>query len=505
MKAPDRDQILVAGQRPVNWHSFAVRGLRETRVDLSTIDDPTLASARGILVAEVPGKFSQLSALLNGVFRRACALGVKSVYWPADAEGEARLRYFLKRIPNAGKKYSALDWIYLHKDLEKIAEVLRRHETGPGLGHATIRYLDERHTLSDFQACLLQRAFADAQDLVVEKLTGGRTAEAFRVHATLAGLERGPQPMPFVFKVGEPQKIEDEKENYRERATPFIPFHLRPGLDEVRCVTTPTGAALVCNFVDSATPLETALMNRQGAGVIFALFETTLRGLRAHTLASTPQVDAIHDFILERVKAARIRKDATTSARIGVAHGKQFVGQPEELEAELLRAACGMSARRGTYHGDLHVGNVMARQRDAIVIDFGSMTSIGPVTADPAFLEVSIVFGTRLGDAPSLQDEWFRFVDKLYEFPLDPPLPTADYIHFAWVGRAIRELRHVVHCCGVSPREALLVLAATLLRFAGLSPYDFEEKSLVILSEERRAYALVMAQRVHKLALKWPA
>jgi hypothetical protein len=131
------------------------------------------------------------------------------------------------------------------------------------------------------------------------------------------------------------------------------------------------------------------------------------------------------------------------------------------------------------------------------------MKYTGPVTADPASLEASIVFGMRETESPKLQSEWRRFVDELYSSPLEPPLPTADHFQFAWINRAIRELRHVVHCCGVSPKEALLVLAASLLRFARFSPCDFKNSTALGISEERKAYAIVIAQRLLLEALKY--
>jgi hypothetical protein len=67
---------------------------------------------------------------------------------------------------------------------------------------------------------------------------------------------------------------------------------------------------------------------------------------------------------------------------------------------------------------------------------------------------------------------------------------------FAWLRQAIREIRHVTACCGITEMEALIVLAGCLLRFVRLSPFDLPSEKLVELSETRRCYALVIAETI---------
>jgi len=64
------------------------------------------------------------------------------------------------------------------------------------------------------------------------------------------------------------------------------------------------------------------------------------------------------------------------------------------------------------------------------------------------------------------------------------------------VNRAIREVRHIVRCCGVDWDEALLVLAASLLRYGRFSKPSFDDLALLEVSEERKAYAMVKAQQL---------
>jgi hypothetical protein len=248
--------------------------------------------------------------------------------------------------------------------------------------------------------------------------------------------------------------------------------------------------------------LETALSNGHGAGAIFSLFETTLRRFRhqAHYAESRPNV--VSDYIRECVKIAQLREDKAKLPRIELARQHNFKGKPEELQEEIAHAANGTESLYVFMHGDLHTGNVMVRHKDSIVIDFGSMRHEGPLTADPAALEASIAFGTRKDEFPNDQKEWFKFIDQIYQNPIELPIPTADHFPFAWVNRAIREVRHIVRCCRVTDEEALLVLAASLLRYARFSRPLLNDPRLLAISEERKAYALVKAQQVFEQVRK---
>jgi hypothetical protein len=111
-------------------------------------------------------------------------------------------------------------------------------------------------------------------------------------------------------------------------------------------------------------------------------------------------------------------------------------------------------------------------------------------------LEVSLVFGTDNDDDPGLFETWRDFVDRLFLDPLRPPLLKGDYPQFAWLLQAVRELRHVVTCCGVETTEALIILAGCLLRFGRFPPLKLDNENLDILAEKKRAYALVVADRI---------
>lgn len=502
MKPEDRTTIFVVGGRDLTEHAdqFALKGLRLTPCDLSdlsAISAPELfASAKALIVAEPHGKYGALSDVFDRVAPWVMAEGVALVYFPTSRGDLGRAEALVARTGWLKARENGPRWVYLEDNVQKLAEMLGRHHPGPGTGNANIVLRDGSNLRGEHRT-LLRRAFWDAKDIAVEKLPGGVSSPgAYCVYASLRTEYGQQEPTPFVFKVDHPKKISEECNSYREFVQPFVPFHLRPGLIETRCIEIPSLAALTCNFVEGATPMETALSSGQGAGAIFSLFETTLRRFRHQAYFADRRPNIVRDYVRDRVKIAELRKDSTKRLRIELAKQYKFEGEPEELQEAIAARADGIESQYVVIHGDLHLGNIMVRHKDSIVIDFGSMLHEGPLTADPGALEASIAFGTRKDESPTQQQEWFRFIDQIYESPLELPIPTPDYFHFAWVNRAIREVRHIAHCCGVSADETLLVLAASLLRYARFSVSSFSDPALLVVSEERKAYAMVKAQQL---------
>jgi hypothetical protein len=306
--------------------------------------------------------------------------------------------------------------------------------------------------------------------------------------------------MPYFVKVDHVKSIEKETFNYHEFVKPFIPFHLHPSLGNERSVRTLKTAALVGDFVENAVPLRDALRVGQGDGAIFSLFETTLRGLRSHTIKGPKQPGVLEEFLTVKVRAHEIAKHHPSRIRFLRKYKK--IRKPTEIEQVLITSAENILTQKGPYHGDLHYSNVMVRNRDAIIIDFGSMGPFGPLYADPAILEVSLVFGTDNHDDPNSFNTWRKFVDYIFLDPLNPPLPKGDFPQFAWLHKAVRELRHVVACCGVEEQEALTILAGCLLRYGRNPPLKLASKQLDSLAESRRAYGLVVAYKICELIEK---
>jgi len=495
MNASARSLVLVLGSHPCDPAEFIGRGITLEAVEVTQLTDRLLNQACGVVFSEQSGKYGVAREYFQASFQRACAFGLLTLM---ASPNEADRAFFtaLRDEAYAGVVPSA-PWAQSDESLAKVAEKLARHEPGPQLGQAKIETLDPRLVLDGATETLMKRAFWDCDRLVVERLPGGKTARGtYRVFASLAGPLHGPQPMPFFVKIGTPRSIEEEKDHYRRRAEPFIPFHLRPALNPGRCVTAFDTAALVCDFVGSAVGLRAAWRNAQGAGTIFSLFEVTLRGLRGHTARAPKESGNLTAFLTERIRAAEIASGFNGAARIARAKALDLFREPVALEKLLIARAATIASRRGIHHGDLHCGNVMVRHQDAIVIDFGSMRDFGPITADPAVLEVSFVFGVDEADDPAAFADWKSFVDEIYLAPLQPPVHDAEHFRFAWLRKAVRELRHIGSCCDTEPDEAIVVLAGCLLRYGRLSPLEFTDHTLVRLSEERRAYALVVAERL---------
>jgi hypothetical protein len=140
----------------------------------------------------------------------------------------------------------------------------------------------------------------------------------------------------------------------------------------------------------------------------------------------------------------------------------------------------------------------MVRGSDAILIDFSSAAK-GPLTGDPAALEVSLMFGTDKFDAPNSFPEWRGFVDEMYasaETLRPPALFGCRPTPYSWLRRALRELRHVLLACDAEAEEAKIVLATYLMRYARLDMEDLPTDELRDLALWRHAYALVIAERL---------
>lgn len=76
-------------------------------------------------------------------------------------------------------------WVYLDGDIEKLAEMLGRHNPGPGTGSAAIIKFGDKFELPDNHQHLMRRAFWDASDIRVQKLPGGAPLSR-RIRVTLS-------------------------------------------------------------------------------------------------------------------------------------------------------------------------------------------------------------------------------------------------------------------------------------------------------------------------------
>jgi len=507
MKALYRSRVLVLGDGPVDSVPFEQRYLTLHRVALGQLEDITETNAaRGLLLATFPGKPSLIGSYFQKQFRRVCEAGLITIILAKNKNDRDQAYAFrneaykqaklFAEIPDPSKreeKFQSLPWIEIKEDDVEIAEAFARLDDWPPIGSPELVMCDD-DVLEPKLLAMLKRAFNDCKRITIRRLRGGKTAEGtFCVFANLDNGLYGPQPMPFFVKIDSFDMIQGEMENYSQFVEPFIPFHLHPSVDPARCVKTLNNGALICDFVGNAAPLRDALRAGQADCAIYSLFEVTLRGLRSHTQNSPEMPGAVEAFLDKRVKARQIEENHP--ARIEKLRKRGMHRSPVEIQSSLRNHASTVRARQGIYHGDLHYTNVMVRHRDAIVIDFGSMNEFGPLYADPAILEVSLVFGTDEQDDPKYFDAWCGFVDSIYSDPLRPPLSKGDHPQFVWLAKAVRELRQAIAGCEFENKEALIILAGCMLRYARNAD-KFKNKALETLAENRRAYALAVAYRL---------
>lgn len=487
----DRDLILIVGKGEIDATPFVERDLRIKRVTAPKAVD-LFNGARAILITDFPGKFSFIKECYINLFPQAHNNGLTCAVIAHSIPDHAQIAAMRKTTAAVSESY-----IFRTDELKRAAEIIRRLPIGPAAGKVTIE--PSEIILSDSEHLLLCRAFHDCERIYLEPLAGGKASiSVFRVHARVKQWHVGPHPLPFFVKIASPQLANEEKRNYDDYAEHYVPFHLRPNLDGQRCIHMTQHSALVGNFVDGAVPLRKSLRAGQ-CGAIFALFETTLRGFRLQPAAahSTPMADFLAGFVKGRIQADRIPKERANHALTSFGLSTTL----NDLEDILCKKAERVQCLVGPYHGDLHTGNVMIRGGDAIIIDF-STAGNGPLTADPAALEVSLLFGTDEGDDPGSFDEWRSFLDEIYQatsLTLHPSALSENMPgRFSWLRRPLRELRHVLLGCDCAKIEAEIVLATYLMRYARLEIEDLPNEELKKLAFCRHAYALVIAERIIK-------
>lgn len=334
-------------------------------------------------------------------------------------------------------------------------------------------------------ALLFRRAFHDCRSIAVQRLDGGRSARVFRVHAVLDNSLVGPRPLPFFAKFDAPHKILRERENYALYVAGFVPFNLRPNLDERRCLVGATRGLLVGNFVERSESLWEVARRGTGQAALHSLFERALQGWSLQAYTGLP----VERPVLAELLGGPRRE--VSDERLSAARALGLQRAPTELLAALQ--ALPMTPHRvGPMHGDLHAHNVQVRDGDATLIDFYS-TRIGPLVADSASLEVSLAFQAYGGPGGGDAEGWRAFVDRLYQpahlAACPPPLATPD--PRGWLWDCVRHIRRVALASRTSPREYEAVLAFYLFRRA-----TFATESRLPGDGDRRAYALLIAERI---------
>jgi hypothetical protein len=148
-----------------------------------------------------------------------------------------------------------------------------------------------------------------------------------------------------------------------------------------------------------------------------------------------------------------------------------------------------MRHRVAPQHGDLHVQNVRARRGEAILIDFNSTQFSGPLVADPASLEVSLVFEVEATDQDN--EGWRTLVETLYrsEYLHRAPPPPKEPAPREWMWACVRQIRLIALESQTTDREYQVALIMYLMRRASFADESGPDKY-------RRDYAYFLASRL---------
>jgi hypothetical protein len=491
MDAAERTLVLVVGAAPFDETEFTRRGLSIERYAIEEVVKHFNRS-KAVVVADAAGKFGLIKECFSNLFPQAADYELAHAVIAHSLLDHAQIDAM--RTTDFQKSRAK---IFQIDELWNAANYISKHPSAQPAGNLQIEPYHIKLTTE--QKLLLSRAFFDCERIFLEELSGGKASMyVYRVHAWLRPewLLAGPRPLPFFVKIDDPISIEKEKECYRVYAEHFIPFNFRPNIDHKRCVRTRSLAALAGDFVDDAIPLRKCLRMGFASGVLFSLFETSLKGFRLQPVAAGNKQE---DRFLSGFVRGRIGLGELPTEIIRRAGELGLSASPTNLEATIFQEAEKLSCLKGPCHGDLHSGNVMVRGGDAILIDFFSAGD-GPLTADPAALEVSLMFGTDDEDDVASFEDWRTFVDHIYDakvYTLHPPaLAESQPGPSSWLRRSIRELRHILLGCSIQEQEAKLVLAAYLMRHARLGLESLNNSKLKPVAFDRHAYALVIAERI---------
>lgn len=338
-------------------------------------------------------------------------------------------------------------------------------------------------SLSPEEEILLKRAFGDCSSVKLVKQSTG-SAKVFCAFASLLNSRVGPIPLPFFVKFDARNKIERELENYRQCTTLHVPFNQRPNLDDERCLLSHSSGVIVGNFVEQSEALIEAIDRGSGRDALHSLFEGALRGWRRQPFYDNQYV--ADGNVLQHLRRSRpgtynIYRKKRLEKRQLSAGARPF----DELDA-MLKALPSIRYRYGTTHGDLHGNNVRIAGADAILIDFASV-DYGPLTVDPAALDVSLMMDTCL----VMREDWTRLADEVYELralraPAVPPSPERDAANLL---DALHYIRQTAFSVQFSAMEYPIVVALQLLRKASYGGGDAE-------GQRRRVQAYRLADRI---------
>ena len=390
------------------------------------------------------------------------------------------------------------------KPAYELAEMAARHPVGPDFNPHLIIRGDAPEKEEDI--FLLRRAFTDCRCITLQALKKGFSgARVFTVYAEFPPGDAAPFPLPYFAKIDSWEHIMEEYEAFDRFVTRYIPFNQRPNCEPKRCLVGLKDGIIVGDFVDNSEPLADLVQPTGARGIIHSLFDDALRGWRQQAYVGKERI-SLTEFRSRILKPEKIKSTHEILARTFGAEMK-----PQELTL-LLDESPEHFYRRGPVHGDLTTQNILARNGEAVLIDF-CKSAIGPLAADLASLEIAICFSMEADTEWNEKDgradkfyedspqfiEWRRHIDRLFvfvpdEFGLVPPCQEQPSAH-NWMWSACRQLRLMAHYIEPDEQAYGYLLAAYLLRMA-----QYPEKEEMIKPHTPdavvRAYAYWCAERL---------
>jgi hypothetical protein len=458
--AEPRTEVLWFGEGPDDptEHELRNRGLvRRTQTPGATL--PPLRDVRAAVFFADPAGVQDVAGALRRVGATLLDHGVARHLVASDDRTLGLAQQVLDGWPLLGR-LTPRTAPPPHEVPEQIAR--KAVGAGPRLD-LHIEVAHDGRPLDECDVPLFQRAFHNCSRIDLVELTGGRSeARVFPVHLTVAGSRAGLWPQPFFAKVDAHAKVRKEFANYREFADRYIPFGLRPNVQEI--VEGAERSLLAGDFVDRSESLWDLARRNVAASAISALVEETLVGWRNQAYGADPETGPLASVMQEA--------GLCDPERIKPSYGEQA-----------RRRGCGASAadiwaslmelqhqryRLAPIHGDLHGENVRVRNGQAILIDLASVAARGPLTADLAALETWLAFELPPDEAnlPYANPAWEAEIDRLNAPAsfLHPPAPCEPTARYGWMSAVVRQIRHMGLAVQSCPDEYQTAVAIQLLR-----------------------------------------
>jgi hypothetical protein len=498
-----RNRILWFGGRSGRFGSdeFVDRDLILDSRPLADLADADLVGVRGIVYSTDGLELTSVRTHLQANLERIDNHGVEVILLAANDHDSIHIQEAIEdaglnrlRHVRNGASQSSSNGV--------LAQIFVRHD--PQLGWSGLLDIDkpEDCEISVTDELLLRRAFSDAVKIRLEPLVGGKTADVFRVHAQFWRNSVIVQPLPFFAKLGQLSKINRELNNYRDYADFYVPFHLRPNIDHNRTVRGARRGCFVGNFVEFAQPLWVAVEEGNFSAPLNSLFDMTLHGWWAQSFSDQ------RGPVTGRAVAGELGKDIFDNREVCEEHLKRaeelgLSRLPIQIYEQLCDRRGDESFYRAPFHGDLHPGNIYVRNADAILIDLGSARE-GPISGDPACLEVALAMDVRLSDLDTDQKEWTKDVDRLFapdnflgaQLPIEADAPWKHRVNAI---RKVRILAQAARTCesGYQSAVAMYLLRRSMHPTGGFEEHPQEvRENLRAIDAGRRAYALVLADRL---------